>query len=417
MPTNWPHIYHAQWAGDAARQHEGAVMIARMQYDVLVVGARCAGAATAMLLARAGVRVMLVDRADYGSDTLSTHALMRGGVLQLHRWGVLPQVVSAHTPAIRRTSFHYGEAVVDLPVKPSPGVEALYAPRRTVLDRILVDAARNAGAEVRHGLALAGLHGERGRGHRARFAGSDGEITEIGADLVIGADGAASTVARLMSAPIVHQAHHAGAVVYGHWSGLTSSGYTWLYRPDLAAGIIPTNHGHCVFVAVPPARYRQTVRPDPACAYHKLLEAITPEIADALRDCRQDGALSVFPGRAGFMRQAAGSGWALVGDAGYFKDPLTAHGMTDALRDAELLARAVVRGGPQHLSEYQAVRDALSMPLMEATEAIASFDWDLERLPGLHRTLNHAMKCEVDYLAALGCESSTACFPALELIS
>src|SRR4051794_32947561 len=108
MPTNWPHIYRARWPGHAARQHEGAVMVSRMHYDVLVVGARCAGAATAMLLARAGVRVLLVDRADYGSDTLSTHALMRGGVLQLHRWGVLPQVVSVHTPAIRRTSFHYG---------------------------------------------------------------------------------------------------------------------------------------------------------------------------------------------------------------------------------------------------------------------------------------------------------------------
>jgi flavin-dependent dehydrogenase len=384
-------------------------MVARAHYDVLVVGARCAGAATAMLLARAGVRVLLVDRADYGSDTLSTHALMRGGVLQLHRWGVLPQVVSTHTPAIRRTSFHYGEAIVDLPVKPSHGVEALYAPRRTVLDQILVDAARNAGAEVRHRFALAGLQrDEYGRGHRATLVISGGEIVELSADLVIGADGAASTVARLMSAPVIHQAHHASAVVYAHWSGFTSSGYTWLYRQGLAAGVIPTNHGHCVFVAMPPGRYRQTVRPDPAGAYHELLGAIAPEIADTLRGCRRNGALWVFPGRAGFMRQAAGNGWALVGDAGYFKDPLTAHGITDALRDAELLTRVVVRGGPHDLAPYPAVRDALSMPLMEATDAIASFGWNLESLPGLHRALNHAMKREVDYLAALDCDSSKA---------
>src|SRR6188472_157530 len=117
-------------------------------YDVVIVGARCAGAATALLLARRGLRVLAIDRGHYGSDTVSTHALMRAGVLQLSRWGVLEAVTTAGTPVIRSTSFHYADEVTAVQIKPQPSMEGLYAPRRTVLDRILVDAARKAGAEI-----------------------------------------------------------------------------------------------------------------------------------------------------------------------------------------------------------------------------------------------------------------------------
>src|SRR4051794_17256611 len=123
-------------------------MVSHEYYDVLIVGARCAGAATAMLMARAGMRVLLVDRGSYGTDTISTHALMRGGVTQLHRWGVLPCVQEAGTPAIRSTTFHYGDEQITVPIKASDGVNALYAPRRTLLDSTLVDAAWEAGAQV-----------------------------------------------------------------------------------------------------------------------------------------------------------------------------------------------------------------------------------------------------------------------------
>jgi len=118
------------------------------RYDVVIVGARCAGAATAMLLARRGLKVLLVDRSRYGSDTLSTHALMRAGVLQLHRWGVLDKIKAAGTPLIRTVSFHYDDNVVEVPLKPQDGVDGVYAPRRTVIDAALVDAAREAGAET-----------------------------------------------------------------------------------------------------------------------------------------------------------------------------------------------------------------------------------------------------------------------------
>ena len=138
-------------------------------YDVVVVGGRVAGASTAMLLARAGARVALVDRTAYGSDTLSTHGLMRSGVLQLFRWGLLDDVVAAGTPPIRRTLFRYadGESAL-VSIRPSAGVDALYAPRRYLLDRILVDAAAKAGVDVRHLTTVTGLLRSYGRLSRVR---------------------------------------------------------------------------------------------------------------------------------------------------------------------------------------------------------------------------------------------------------
>ena len=126
-------------------------------FDVVVIGARCAGAATALLLARQGHRVLVLDRAKKGSDTLSTHALMRGGVVQLDRWGLLDHIVAAGTPPIRETTFHYGDDAKTLVLKPAGGVDALYAPRRTILDQVLVDAAIAAGAEFRFGVTVTDL--------------------------------------------------------------------------------------------------------------------------------------------------------------------------------------------------------------------------------------------------------------------
>ena len=149
-------------------------------YDAVIVGARCAGAATAMLLARAGMNVLAIDRQAYGSDTMSTHALMRTGVLQLERWGLLPAVMAAGTPEIRATTFHYGCESLRLSIKPEYGVEYLCAPRRTVLDRILVDAARSAGADVRHGVVLSRLQiDSKGRVVGALLKDADGNSTAV----------------------------------------------------------------------------------------------------------------------------------------------------------------------------------------------------------------------------------------------
>ena len=306
--------------------------------DVVVVGARAAGAATALLLARAGLDVLVVDRGHHGTDTLSTHGLMRAGVLQLSRWGLLDQIVAAGTPAIRRTTFRYAGETVAIDVKPAAGVDALYAPRRTVLDAILVDAAREAGAEFHFGTTVTDVTRDRSRrvtGVRARSA--DGHWLQACAGLVVGADGIRSTIARRVNARTVRTGTGASACTYGYWSGLDLDGYEWNFRSDAVTGVIPTNDGQaCVFASALPGRIGR----GGLDVLMRIVARSSPQLADRLAATEAPRALRTFRGQAGYVLRSFGPGWALVGDAGYFKDPLSAHGLTDAMRDAELLARA-----------------------------------------------------------------------------
>jgi flavin-dependent dehydrogenase len=185
-------------------------------YDVVVVGGRVAGASTALLLARAGARVAMLDRAAYGTDTLSTHGLMRAGVLQLSRWGLLDEVVAAGTPPIKRTMFHYADGEsVQVSIRPSAGVDALYAPRRHLLDRILVDAAAEAGAHVRHETTVrALLRDDDGRVTGVRVLDRSGMTADLRAAITVGADGIRSTVADQAGAPFVRQGLSRSAVLY-----------------------------------------------------------------------------------------------------------------------------------------------------------------------------------------------------------
>lgn len=369
--------------------------------DVLVVGARCAGAASAMLMARKGLSVLLVDRSAYGSDTVSTHALMRGGVLQLARWGLLPAVHAAGTPVVRQTTFHYGNDAVAIPVKPIPGMQGLAAPRRWLLDRLLVDAAGAAGVAVRHGVTLTGLLRDAdGRVTGARLCDAGGDTVEVNCGLLVGADGLSSSVARLVDAPVKVEGRHSTATLFGYFPGLANDGYHWHYGEGVSAGAIPTIAGHCVFAAGPTAAIRSRLRADPVQTFRDLLAAAAPALTAKIRDRVPAAGLKVFAGRRGIMRQPHGPGWALVGDAGYFRDPVTAHGITDALRDAELLAEAAVEGTPAAFRHYAEVRDTLARSLFEATDAIAAKDWDLARLRDLHGALNAAMKTEVAWMTA-----------------
>ena len=382
-------------------------------YDAVIVGARCAGAATAMLLARQGLRVLAIDRGRYGTDTLSTHALMRGGVLQLHRWGVLDAIKAAGAVPIRRTTFYYGDDLLTIPIKPRDGVDALYAPRRALLDRLLVDTSVASGAHVRHGIQLDRLlwSGD-GRVNGVVVRDEKGESHRVAAGLVIGADGLRSTVARLVGAQTYVIGRHASAVVYGHWEGVELEGYRWYYKPGISAGAIPTSANEtCVFVAVPASRFLKTFRGDIAAGYLRLLRDVAPDIAETVGFARRVGNLNGFAGHSGFFRQSWGAGWALVGDAGYFKDPLTAHGITDALRDAELLADAVASGSTAELWHYQETRDRLATGVFEVTDRIASFDWDLVSVKALHETLASEMSKEVRMLAAIAAPDALAAPP------
>ncbi len=222
-------------------------------YDVIVVGARAAGAATAMLLARSGIRTLLLEHGPPGADTLSTHALMRGGVLQLSRWGLLGEIVAAGTPPVKRTSFSYGTERVVISVKPSHGVDALYAPRRTVLDPVLVRAAVDAGAEVHHRATVTDLMRRDDRVVGVRVRTPDSGVVDIGASLVIGADGIRSTVAQRTAAPFTRLGGPGSATTYGYWSDLATDGYEWNFHADACSGVIPTNDGQaCVFAVASP---------------------------------------------------------------------------------------------------------------------------------------------------------------------
>ena len=364
--------------------------------DVLVVGARCAGAATARLLAQRGARVLVVERGAHGTDTLSTHALMRGAVVQLHRWGLLPAIVAAGTPPIRRTAFDYDGDTVTVDISAKHGVDALYAPRRTVLDRVLADAAVAAGAEVRYGQRLVALErDDRGRVCGAAIEDARGQVYHVTAGVVVGADGRHSTVARLAAAPRLQTGRAATATVYGHWSGIAVEGYRWMYTREASAGAIPTNDGAaCVFVTVPAAAFAATFKAGVAEGFQRVLRRLSPALAQAAAAAPVAG-LQGFGGQHGVFTRCQGPGWALVGDAAYLKDPLTAHGITDALLHAELLADGLSGGTDAALAAYETTRTTLAMPVFEATEAIAAFDWTLDQVRARHTALAKAMAAEV----------------------
>jgi 2-polyprenyl-6-methoxyphenol hydroxylase-like FAD-dependent oxidoreductase len=375
-----------------------AMEISSNRYDVIVAGARCAGASTAMLLARAGLRVLVVDPARRGSDTLSTHALMRGAVLQLHRWGVLDAIRSAGTPPIRTTTFHYGEEEITVPIKERDGVDALFAPRRTVLDASLAHAASEAGAEIVHGCSVTDLvTDDHGRVTGAWISSFDRETMAVAADLVIGADGINSRVAKILNAPVTHSVPHATASIYGYWKDLRLDGNHWYYEVGAAVGSIPTNGGEtCVFASMPPARFEAERRQGLEAVYSTVLRDVSEDLAARVSSSGGPGRLRAFAGTPGFLRKAAGPGWALVGDAGYFRDPLTAHGITDALREAEYLARSVIDGDESALHAYETGRIDRVRGFFEVTDRIAAFDWDMEQVKEDHMLLAREMNALLD---------------------
>lgn len=372
-------------------------------YDVAIVGARVAGAATAMLLARAGHRVVVVDRAAYGSDTLSTHALMRGGVQQLDRWGLLDRIVEAGTPPVHRVTFNYDGAPVVIDV-----AEPLYAPRRTVLDRVLADAAREAGAQVRFATHVTGLvRRSDGAVGGLVVTRPDGTTEELHATVTVGADGMRSRTARAVAAPVTTAATHATATVYGHWAGVEADGYEWWYADGRGFGLIPTNEGLVCGFSLAPERFAVDLGRNREGLLQWVVRDLAPEVAERLAAGHRVGPLRGFPGLRGWLRRPYGPGWALVGDAGYFKDPVTAHGMTDALRDAELLARALddglrgVRPMSTALAGYERVRDELSLPLLRLTDAIAALDRPMPELQQLHRQFSRELQRESRFVDGL----------------
>ncbi len=369
-------------------------------HDVVIVGARAAGAATALLLARAGHDVLVLDRDRLGADTLSTHALMRPAVLQLERWGLLDELAATGTPPQRRVVFHYGAERVDLEL-----ARALYAPRRTVLDPLLVRAAEAAGATVRFGVDVRDVAWSRGRVRGVVVRTRTGD-RELRGRVTVGADGRSSRIAAAVRAPVTRRGREAAAALYGYWSGLEADGFEWAYAPGAAAGLVPTGEGLvCVYAGVPRDRFLGDLRGDLPGALETVLGEVGGDLRARVAAARRVGHVRGFAGLVGSMRRPRGPGWALVGDAGFFKDPITAHGITDALRDAELLARdlhADLGGHPRKGRSYERTRDRLGIPILAHSDRVAGFTWDLPTLQQHHLALSEAMGREYDHLATLG---------------
>ena len=378
-----------------------------IETDVVVVGARCAGAATALLLARAGHSVLVLDRAAFPSDTLSTHVIARSGMVQLHRWGLLEAVLATGAPPIRSIEFHSREGVTSREVKDRHGVDHLLAPRRSVLDHLLQRAAIESGAQIRTGVTVDDARWDGGRVVGVVGRDADGPV-EVRARYVVGADGLGSRVARAVRAPLTVVRPSSGATQYAYFSGdwpaleyhLGGGGF---------AGVFPTHGGEaCIWVCTPESsarRYRR-LRGSADRALLSLLTDVAPSLAERLGDATPTSPVRGMLRMPNHFRQAVGPGWALVGDAGCHRDAITGHGISDAFRDAELLAGALDRSlrGPtsegEALTAYQLNRDRMAAGLFDLTCQLAAFP-DEERFLELQRQAARAVDAQAEELAAL----------------
>jgi flavin-dependent dehydrogenase len=352
--------------------------MAASEYDVIVVGARCAGSPTAMLLAQEGYRVLVVDRTTFPSDTVSTHVVHPTGVDALRRWGLVSDVIASGCPAIDTYSFDFGPLVIEgSPGTPESPVS--YCPRRTVLDKVLVDGAAAAGAEVREGFGVDELVIEDDRvvGIRGRSNGG-AQVTEL-ARVVVGADGLRSFVARAVRAEQYNERPRQLCGYYAYWSNLPMHGRFETYvRDDRGFAAAPTNDDLTLVVGGWPYRQFEANKSNIEAEYLAMFErapAFAERLHSATRETRVVG--TAVPN---FFRKPFGPGWALVGDAGYNKDFITAQGISDAFRDAELCANALdhvlsgARTFEDAMGEYQQRRDEHVLPMFEFTVQLASLD-------------------------------------------
>jgi len=345
-------------------------------YDVIIVGARCAGSPTAMLLARKGYRVLIVDRAVFPSDTVSTHVVHPVGVAALARWGLLDRLVATGCPPIHTYAFDFGPFTLS----GSPGTAEHpvgYCPRRTVLDTLLVEAAAEAGAEVREGFIVDDLTCNRDRVVGIKGHSKSGEIVEERTTVVVGADGRHSLVANAMQPIHYNERPPLLSAYYSYWSGLPMDGRFETYiRPNRGCAAVETHDGLTIVIAGWPYAEFDANKKDVESNYLKTLDS-APAFAERVRHARREAS---FAGAAlpNFFRKPFGPGWALVGDAGYNKDAITAQGITDAFRDAERLASALDDAFSRKLTfetamdGYQRSRDEHVLPMYKFTCQLAT---------------------------------------------
>jgi flavin-dependent dehydrogenase len=345
--------------------------MASNQYDVIVVGARCAGSPTAMLLARKGYKVLAVDKATFPSDTISTHLVHTPGVAALRRWGLKDEMVATGCQPIDTYAFDLGP--ITLTGHPGTTDEPVsYGPRRTVLDKILVDAASRSAVEVREAFTVEEVVFDNGTVTGIRGHGKGGESVTENARVVIGADGRHSLVARDVKPERYNEKPPLLAGYYSYWSGVPMNGRFEAYdRGNRSYAAWPTNEDMTLIVGGWPVKEFEENKKDIEGNFMKMIDLV-PAFADRVRGGkREDRFYGAFV--PNYFRKPYGPGWALVGDAGYNRDFITAQGISDAFRDAELCANAVdesLSGGRSFddtMSEYQSTRDSQVAAIYEFT--------------------------------------------------
>jgi len=331
-----------------------------------------------MLLARKGYRVLVVDRSTFPSDTVSTHVLQPMAVAALARWGLLERLTATGCPPIGTFIFDFGPVTIT----GAPGTESAphaYCPRRTVLDKILVDAAVEAGAEVREGFSVERLLIEGDRVVGIEGHGKDGQHVTERASIIVGADGRHSLVARTVRPEEHHQRSPLEGAYYTYYSGLPTNGRFETYiRPGRGVAAMPTNDGLTLVLAGWPYREFEANKKDVEGTFQRAID-LHPDFAARVRGAKREAR---FAGAAvpNYFRKAWGAGWALVGDARYCKDPITAQGIRDSFDDAEACAGALDQvfgkgsAFDETMAEYQRVREEQSLPMYELTCQAATLE-------------------------------------------
>jgi 2-polyprenyl-6-methoxyphenol hydroxylase-like FAD-dependent oxidoreductase len=340
----------------------------------------------------------VVDRSTFPSDTLSTHLIHAPGVAALDRWGLLDEVIASGCPPIDTYSFDFGPFMLSGTPHAANGISTAYGPRRTVLDKILVDAAAAAGAEVREGFTVEDVVIEGGTVAGIRGRGADGRSVFERARIVIGADGRNSHVAKAVQPPQYNDKPALQWSYYTYFSGLPTDGFRTVIRPDRGFALFPTNDGLTLLAVGWPTAEATAFKSDVEANFLKTLE-LSPDIAARVRVATREERF--FGGTVpNFFRTPFGPGWALIGDAGYTKDPITAQGISDAFADAEHCTTAIDdafdgrRTFEDAMSDHQQARDMHAMPIFEFTTQLATLEApppEMQQLLGAVYGNPHAM--------------------------
>jgi 2-polyprenyl-6-methoxyphenol hydroxylase-like FAD-dependent oxidoreductase len=336
-------------------------------FDIIVVGARCAGASTAMLLSRMGHKVLLLDRNRFPSDKLSTHYIHQSGVARLGSWGLVDDLKKSGCPPLRKTVLQLEDVRLSGCVQGVDGIRVAYGPRRFILDAILFNAATAARADARESCNVTGLlrHGDRISG--VEFQAADGRRYQERSRLVIGADGINSMIAREVNATAYEEEPSLTCVYYTYWSEVPAE-YEIYVGGRRGISILPTNDGLTMVAAMWPRALFRDVRVNIENSYLTALRHTAPAVFDRVLSGKREERFFGTGYLPNYFRPAAGLGWALVGDAGHHKDPIGGDGISDAFEQADLLSRAAHTGLTGEadldscLSEYARERDRRARP-------------------------------------------------------